>query len=117
MSQQEAISSQTYVGRKTKTRITTLDVDTTAKIVLKNNPSRLGVYFANLTSADVAIGFANSVTTTFGFALEALGGIIAWTRLQDGNIPELEIWAIASANNTNVLCVELIEVKEGKIVS
>lgn len=103
----EAISSS-FTRRKTRTRKSTLDVDSTAKLLLKNNPSRLAVYFFNLTANEVSIGFDNTVTTSLGIPLDASGGLIAFNRINDGVIPESEFWLVASADNTNVLCIELL---------
>lgn len=103
----EAISSS-FIKKRTKIRKSTLDVDSAAKLLLKNNPSRLAVYFFNLTAVQVSIGFDNGVTTSLGIPLDPSGGIISFNRIQDGVVPESEFWLIAAADNTNVMCIELI---------
>lgn len=109
MSSEEALSSVTR-GRKTLVKKTTLDVDSTEKIVANSNPSRIAIFFGNLTVNNVSIGFDNRVTTLIGFALDALGGILSFNRREDGNIPELEFHAIAAADNTSVVMLEVIEI-------
>ena len=93
---------------KVFTRRSTVALSTTSLEVLKSNPDRVAVYFANKTTINVLIDETEAPTSTLGFALDAAGGIIGFNIKEDGDLP-LKSWhAIAESGTPSIRIKELI---------
>lgn len=83
-----------------------VSVDTTAEVLVRPNPARIGLLIVNLSSNIVYVKPGKGVSATSGIVLSPQGGSLTVDYLEDFDLPAREWQAVASAAASNVLVVE-----------
>ncbi|MDH5199606.1 MAG: hypothetical protein OEW93_01860 [Candidatus Bathyarchaeota archaeon] len=71
-------------------------VQTTATMILKNNPDRLAVLIVNLSANRGYLGFDRQVGPTRGIPVEASGGLVTMNWKEDAELVIQEVHAVNS---------------------
>ena len=83
------------------------DIDTTAKIILKQSPNRVGFVMVNLSANVMFVAPAADVSSSKGIRLAANGGSLTTIWREDFHLPALEWSAIADVNNSTLYTLEI----------
>ena len=83
-------------------------VSQAAKLILRNNPDRIGWLVVNLSGSSVYVGYSPTVSSTRGILLSAGGGSASSTVAEDGESVAWELWAIGAADNLAIYVVEYV---------
>jgi len=81
-------------------------VDTTPRIILRQNPDRFQWLIVNLGTADIYIGFTSEVSSKRGIIVAANGGYTAMHAREDGEAVTYELWAVAATGTQNIYVIE-----------
>lgn len=83
-------------------------VDTSAQIILLNNPERIGYIMVNTGSTKVTFALRQDVQADRGFVLPEQGDTVTVNYIEDGQFPTRELSAIASTSASELFIVEFI---------
>jgi len=83
-------------------------VDTTPKVVLHNNPNRLGWLIVNQSPNTVFVALSNQVSATRGVRLDPNGGFCSMTWSEDFHAVAWAIWAVATGANSSIYVLEIV---------
>lgn len=81
-------------------------VDTTAILILRGNPDRIGWLIVNLSANTLYIGYGSDVSASKGIALGNGGGTASSKISDDGEAVAYEVWAVATGAGSAVYVVE-----------
>lgn len=98
---------EVYGGQFT-TRERVVSVATTAGVLLKNNPERIGWVIINTGNIQVTCRTSRIITAGEGLIIAQAGDTMTSNVLEDGNFPVLELSAIAAAAGGEVIVYEFI---------
>lgn len=84
----------------------TAALSTTAALVLKNNPNRVGWIIYNLSSEVIYFSLQQDVSTTKGFYVDKNGGSLSMIWTEDFDVTSMELWGIASTATPDILVIE-----------
>ena len=105
---QELVDERFGVITRPQVNMLTGTVGEAARLVAKNNPSRVAIVIQNTSpSALVAVGFTDEVTLQRGFILNP-NGSISFQMPFDFTIPSYEYWAIANAADASIFVAETL---------
>ena len=83
-------------------------VGTTAALVFRQNPNRIGFYIVNLSLNAMYAGPFSNPSSTRGFYLGPNGGSLTVDWREDGHLPGREWWIVADGAGSNLLSIELL---------
>lgn len=101
--------TENQFGGPTRENETNPNIQTTATIVVKNNPDRVGLIIVNLGANDVYIALNNGVSSTNGIKLPASGGNVTMTVRDDFTLPAREWDGIGNGGASLVYVLEEIQ--------
>ncbi|MBA7618501.1 hypothetical protein ES703_25828 [subsurface metagenome] len=85
-------------------------VETTATLVLSNNPDRLGWILYNLGANPIFVATKNTVAAdTYGGRADANGGFVSMIWDEDFHATGWAIWAIAKTGASKIWVLEIVE--------
>lgn len=93
---------------KFTTRERVVSVATTAAVLLKNNPERMGYILTNTGNIQITFKISQDVTAGKGIILNQLGDTLSTTFTEDGAFPTHELSAIANASGGELYVLEIM---------
>jgi len=81
-------------------------VDTTPRIILRQNPDRFQWLIVNLGTANIFIAFTSQVSITRGILISGGGGYLTMHAREDGEAVTYEIWAVAETGTQKIYVIE-----------
>lgn len=103
---QRALELQLF-GRFT-VRENIVSVGTTAGVLMKNNPERIGYVVVNTGNIQITMGLKRNVAAGIGLIIAAQGDTLSTTYVEDGQFPAYELSAVASSAGGEVMLLEFI---------
>jgi hypothetical protein len=99
---------QSFYGVETVHNInrTASSVGTTVSKICNSNPKRVYLTIINLSVNNVYVMFDGQVSSTRGIFISPSGGSFVLRWIDDFNLLSSEIYAVASANNSDLLIIE-----------
>lgn len=86
---------------------TSVTVQTTPTQLTKNNPRRFLLVVFNVSVADAFEMFNDTVSSSNGFKIPALGGSIIYTADEDGELVTYDHWAVNPSGPLPLVVVEV----------
>lgn len=83
-------------------------VGTTAVLIAKNNPDRVGLTIINLSVNNMYISPVSGVSSTKGIEVPSNGGSVSMNFRDDGELPGFNFYAVASAAGSGIYVLETI---------
>ena len=105
---QRALELQLF-GRFT-TRETTIVVGLNARVILNNNPERIGFVMTNTGNTHITFSLKRDIVSTKGLSLAQQGDTVTTNYIEDAQYPTHELSAISDAINGELFIVEFIRV-------
>lgn len=84
-------------------------ITTTAKMILGNNPNRLGFTIVNTGTKKCAIALTNAVTLLKGLPLDAGGGHITMKWMEDFEMVGWAWWIISDVGGSTAYSLTVVE--------
>lgn len=94
-------------GVNTRPVIHVESVDSTAELLLKNDPTRLAFILFNLGANDGHINITSEVSATNGLVVPGSGGSLSMNWKEDFHLPAVEWWAFQITAAANWMVVEI----------
>lgn len=98
-------------GVKTRTVMDSLgvvNIGTSVKKILDNNPNRLAWIICNLSSNTLYIALTNDPSSSKGILVGANGGIVSMLWNEDFESTGWEIFGLGSSTNTYIYSIEVL---------
>jgi len=86
-------------------------VTTTDRVIVRNNPDRLGLTIMNLSGSNVFIRPSQAASAGTGILLTPQGGFMAVSVKDDGPLAFIEWHGLGSAVDLDIYVLEIIGVK------
>lgn len=90
------------------TRERVLVVATSASVILRNNPERIGYLLVNTGTTSLTLRLGRVITVNEGIVMANAGDTLSVTYIEDGNFPTLEFSAISAVAVGEILALEFI---------
>lgn len=90
------------------TRERVLAVGTSAAVLLRNNPERIGYLLINTGTASLTLRHNRVVVVNEGIVMANAGDTLSTTYVEDGTFPTIELNAIAAAVGGEIMAIEFI---------
>lgn len=103
---QKALETR-FFGRFTS-REQLLSVTTTARVILLNNPERIGFVLVNTGTDNITFATQQDVTLSKGFVLPNAGDTVSVSFLEDGQFSTREFSAIAGGAGGELFVTEFV---------